>query len=300
MQQLRKHFSIYVEASKTTPTRAGKEPKDVWVVSGVLDGLVDFIYQLGARKYKGKFSLYDDPSIAILNHLKENGRKSMSEVKKEQQVRDAEKSQKFTLYAQSNAAKSIERFETAKAAVENIPFGQPILVDHYSASRHRAAINKSNVNMRKSIEHDDKSSYWSRRARTKEIKSTGEYSLNYIANRIKECSSKLRKYKRWSEAAEKLGDHDEVIRCSDLIAIQTDQLSYWKEEMHSQYGDKKDNSSRIVAGKTEILYRGTWYPVKRVNTKTITISNWLRVENATWLVQKEKVEGVRNVGGLNE
>lgn len=44
------------------------------------------------------------------------------------------------------------RFKQAHAAVEHIPFGQPILVGHHSEGRHRAALKRHDQNMRKAIE----------------------------------------------------------------------------------------------------------------------------------------------------
>ncbi len=41
-----------------------------------------------------------------------------------------------------------------------IPMGQPILVDHYSASRHRSDLNKMDNAMRKSIAEDEKADYY--------------------------------------------------------------------------------------------------------------------------------------------
>lgn len=58
-------------------------------------------------------------------------------------------------WAQSAAAAATQKFAAADSAVEGIPFGQPILVDHYSAGRHRTALKRCETNMRAGIERVD-------------------------------------------------------------------------------------------------------------------------------------------------
>lgn len=50
------------------------------------------------------------------------------------------------------SAEASSRFQTARASIEMIPFGQPILVGHHSESRHRGALAKHDRNMRAGID----------------------------------------------------------------------------------------------------------------------------------------------------
>ncbi len=50
------------------------------------------------------------------------------------------------------AREATSRFNAASAAVEGIPFGQPILVGHHSERGHRRALAKHDANMRKGID----------------------------------------------------------------------------------------------------------------------------------------------------
>ena len=71
----------------------------------------------------------------------------------------AEKSkEKSNEYMNSNANKTLSR----------IPLGQPILTDHYSARSHIRLIERANNNIRKSIEEDKKSEFYSSRAESAE------------------------------------------------------------------------------------------------------------------------------------
>lgn len=57
---------------------------------------------------------------------------------------------------------------SANKTLERIPLGQPILSDHYSANSHRRLIERAQANIRKSIEQDDKSKFYSDRAKSAE------------------------------------------------------------------------------------------------------------------------------------
>jgi hypothetical protein len=59
------------------------------------------------------------------------------------------------MWAAGATAKAAQRFRAADAAVEGIPFGQPILVGHHSEKRHRAALERCDTNMRAGIERTD-------------------------------------------------------------------------------------------------------------------------------------------------
>lgn len=57
---------------------------------------------------------------------------------------------------------------SANKTLERRPLGQTILVDHYSAKRHRNLLERAQNNIKKSIEEDKKSKFYSNRAETAE------------------------------------------------------------------------------------------------------------------------------------
>ena len=57
---------------------------------------------------------------------------------------------------------------SANRTLERIPMGQPILTDHYSAIGHRNLIARAQKNIRKSIQEDKKSDFYSNRAESVE------------------------------------------------------------------------------------------------------------------------------------
>lgn len=72
--------------------------------------------------------------------------------RRERLERKLEKRQEWAQKRQADAA---ARFERAHQATEHIPMGQPILVGHHSEKRHRAAIARSDSNMRAGCESSD-------------------------------------------------------------------------------------------------------------------------------------------------
>ena len=90
------------------------------------------------------------------------GREDYEERRKqriERYKRLSEKSkEKSDQYMNSNANRTLSR----------IPLGQPILTDHYSARSHSRLIERANNNIRKSIEEDNKSKFYSDRAESSE------------------------------------------------------------------------------------------------------------------------------------
>ena len=61
-------------------------------------------------------------------------------------------------------AESTAAYHAAHSITDHIPPGQPILVGHHSEKRHRRDLDKIDRNMRKSVEADEKASYYARRA----------------------------------------------------------------------------------------------------------------------------------------
>jgi len=76
--------------------------------------------------------------------------------RRERLERKLEKRQEW---ASNAAARSNQRYESARQATEGIPFGQPILIGHHSEKRHRNALKRQDNHMRKSCEESDKAKH---------------------------------------------------------------------------------------------------------------------------------------------
>lgn len=71
---------------------------------------------------------------------------------------------RYRQYAENARRKSREAYQASHAAIDALPFGQPILAGHHSEQRHRNALKRQDAKMRKSIEEDERAAYWERRA----------------------------------------------------------------------------------------------------------------------------------------
>lgn len=78
--------------------------------------------------------------------------------------KQAERRERFEALASKNATLSAQHHAASRSASEHIPFGQPILVDHYSAARHRAALKRGTLAMERSCEAAAKSEHFARKA----------------------------------------------------------------------------------------------------------------------------------------
>jgi hypothetical protein len=56
---------LVVTASMTTPSRPGKQPRAVWIVTGNLAEWRQMLIRLGGSWYRGAFSFFDDPTADI-------------------------------------------------------------------------------------------------------------------------------------------------------------------------------------------------------------------------------------------
>jgi hypothetical protein len=94
--------------------------------------------------------------------------------------------------SESHDAKATAAFEASNNAVKDTPFGQPIIVGHYSERRHRRAIETSQRNMDKMCremetakEQGWKADYWDKMA--DKIDLSMPESIEYFAHKLKQA-----------------------------------------------------------------------------------------------------------------
>jgi hypothetical protein len=108
------------------------------------------------------------------------------------QERAKRRAERLESYAISADDKSMAAYEKSNEAVKDIPFGQPILVDHYSAKKHRATLEKANNAMRSSVEqmhkaenYRNREEYW--KSLEGKIDLSMPESIEYYAHRLQEA-----------------------------------------------------------------------------------------------------------------
>lgn len=108
------------------------------------------------------------------------------------QERAKARAEKYENWANMAHERADKAFDNSQSAVEAIPFGQPIMVGHYSERRHRAAIKRSQSAMNKCVEesnkaeaHEHKAEYWERQA--EKIDLSMPESVEYYKNEMEKA-----------------------------------------------------------------------------------------------------------------
>jgi hypothetical protein len=206
-------------------------------------------------------------------------KRSFAEQVEAEQERAADRAERM----EDRAATSAERSQAHGAAghrmFDAIPFGQPILVGHYSESRDRNYRDRAGRQIDKSIAEAGKAEYYSRRAVTAQATADGAKFKDpaYLGNRIAECESRLRELNRMLEGRDFA--FSEARPISDKRRESLNELTGEQQERLAFFQACLANCGRVIysretlAGKTEILLRGRWKPIVKLNSKTVAVPN---------------------------
>ena len=272
---------LKVTSSMTTPSRPGKAPRPVHIVSGLTLGYEQILRDLGGHKFRGQWSFWDDPSDDLLEQINRHGKLSFAESVDLRIDRKLSKAERYSGYADNAETRAERASETAQAIGQMIPMGQPILVGHHSESRHRRDIKRIDSNMRKSIDESKKAEYFEHKSASLEQDvSRILQSRCYIGNQIEKEEAFMRRLHRhptW------------VSNFESRVRETQEKLDYWKSKLseiaaaNSEAGKRTPSPETVVKG-GYVNHRGQWYPVVRVSKKSVTIGNWLGVATFTFRV----------------
>lgn len=302
-----KHLGITVTASRTAPTKAGKKPRDVWEVSGRVEGLEDELYGLGGKKWRGKFTFWADPTDDLMK-LEESDRLTFASQQERKQELAVERSERLDERVRKHAAIASACRASADQAIERFADGQPILVGHHSEKSARAAQSRGHSCMRKSIDAANYSSHLADKVQAALDHADRVNNKEYVGNRIDECNKVLREIDRRLESMteesrlERLNRSKEQARyyvengsavpeyvqapidylmdpdcytqsIAATLQEQADQqqkLKYWQQKM-TQLGGVEFNKDTVKTGDWVRVSWGEWYRVYRSNAKTATL-----------------------------
>jgi hypothetical protein len=271
---------LKITESLTTPKKAWKKPRLVWVVLGNFYGLEQIFYDLGGKKYHGNWSFFDDPADGIVEALQTSKRLTFEEQQALKIERKENRIEKLEEYAENAEKRSDQAYQKAHRVMSFIPMGQPILVGHHSERRHRRDIKRIDNNMKKSIEESDKVNYFHSKVSTLKYEvNRNKGSRDYFGNRIQETQSKLSSLLKEKSYYEQWNRMDEY---NSKVQNVTEELNYWLKSLSELEGDLLSKGSKIPSPDNIkpgyfVKYRGSWYPVKRVNRKTVTVTYWLGI-----------------------
>ncbi|MEU5497936.1 DUF3560 domain-containing protein [Streptomyces griseofuscus] len=222
--------------------------------------------------------------------IDETQRRSFKEAEAERLERAENRAERHSDYAGRAAARSDARHKAALGALDGIEPGQPILVGHHSERRHRRAIERSDNNMRASIEEHGKAQYHSDRAEAAAKYEARRYDPNRTRRRLEKLNAELRQQERWRD--EQLAAGRDAGRYERRIEDLTEEIAGWEKvvEEARQNGVKLWEADDFAPGDFA-LYSGTWYQIKRANPKTLSIAWNLRLAPKALMTLEDATEG---------
>ena len=155
-------------------------------------------------------------------------RKERQEARAERYYRMAENAQK----------RANEAFDASSKAVDGIPFGQPILTDHYSAKAHRSAIARSQSAMDRSVRESEKASYYQQKAEAAENNDNIYIGDDDAIDRLKE------KIERLTRQQEQMKTDNKIVRSKSMPVEE-------KVKKLVENGHKEDYARKMIAEKIE-------------------------------------------------
>jgi hypothetical protein len=102
--------------------------------------------------------------------------------------------------AAAKTAEASAHYKAARAAVEHIPMGQPILVGHHSEGRHRRDLARSDNAMRKSCEASREAERLESTRATSAVLATDDDALDVLAARIAEAEAQQERMRAANKA----------------------------------------------------------------------------------------------------
>lgn len=293
-----KYFSLEdaglkVFTSMTTPSRPGKKPCPVFIVSGKIAGYEETLRDLGGKKFRGQWSFWSDPSAELLAAINRHGKLSFAEQIEARCERKLNKSERYDGYAENAEERARASSQAAHEIGRHIPMGQPILVGHHSERRHRRDLDRIDSKMRKSIEESKKSDHYSGKSENLQLDAKKVMEdRSYLMNRIEEEEAYSRRLRRQAGS---------YIDYSTPIADTQEKIDYWRHRLKlaetalQESGRKVATPANIKIG-SWIMYLRQWYKVIRVSPKSVTVCNWLGVQSLTWKTRYVDIDDFRGPG----
>lgn len=217
--------------------------------------------------------------------IDETKKRSFQEAEDERLERAEDRTERFSNRAGRAASNRDARHKAARGALDGIEPGQPILVGHHSERAHRRAIDRSDNHMRAAIKEDRKAEHYTHRAEAAEKYEERRYDPNRTRRRLEKLNAELRGLERRRDEG-KATDRD-ARRIDDL----NEEIAHWEKvvEKARQEGKKLWEADDFATGDFA-LYSGTWYQIKRVNPKTLSIAWNLRLTK-TVMTLEDATEG---------
>lgn len=211
----------------------------------------------------------------------ENTARPTAEVEADKAARAADRAAALDAKAAWHQSAADAHHAAADQISSGIPFGQPILVGHHSEGRARRDAAKIHTNMRKAIDAGEAAREAERKANAARVNTRPKHPST-TANRLDKLRAELRKLERQQRPGYTVASGPEVIAevshkdLADTPHMEQlrEQITYWEGVRAQQIADGKVlDTSAAKPGDLVQVRGGTWWRIKRTNTKTLTLES---------------------------
>jgi Domain of unknown function (DUF3560) len=212
-----------------------------------------------------------------------------AEAEADRAERQAQRVDALSAKADRKTAAADAAWEAEQRAVQALPpGGEPIKVGHHSERRHRNAIARAHDATRRAIDATDLAHQAEGRAQAAAATTAHRYHPVTVKNRVEKLEAEQRSDQRTldghrrvvartatREYVDAFGPATGSYRAQVIarMAQRGDEITYWKQIYADlQASGIASTHSRDSITKGDLIkYRGHWYPVVRVNPKTVSV-----------------------------
>ena len=203
-------------------------------------------------------------------------------VEADRETRVAGRVQRYTELADVRHVGGGARLDHVRERRAAIPLGQPVISDRYAGFLRR--LNRAEDSARAEVAVGD---HWQHRADAAESTQRYRHNPRVITRRIERLEADLRRWQRARDTVASGGTHGEyadggryadtapahLSRADAEIARLGEQITHWREvlaAMEATGAHRAWTRDHFRVG-DEVRILGTWYPVVRVNAKSLTV-----------------------------
>lgn len=212
-----------------------------------------------------------------------------SDVEADKIARQEARVEALTSKAARRSAEEEAAWARQRRDMERLPYGgEPIKVGHHSEGRHRAAIARADRSMRAASNSYAATKEAEARAEAATHTTGARYNPVTVYNRIEKLAADRRRIQRLISGNTRTlfisngvrhtestppATAERAERLHRTLAEVEDQINYWTGIRTQQIaqGLAGDYGPKTVAVGDQVLFRSSWYEVRRVNQKSVTV-----------------------------
>jgi len=238
--------------------------------------------------------------------IDDSDRRTFAEAEAERYERAEDRAGRMAGYAANAEARSTAAYERVRQMAEAIPFGQPMMPDHYSYGRDRRYRDRIHSLQGKSIEEGRRAEQLAHRAENAATYQQSRESVPVTLRRIAKLEAERRQLQRrldgtgsplYGEDEAATGAYAErlTVRLADIA----DELAHWRGVVA-----KAEESGAKVWGPSDfakgdfLLLDGYVYEVLKVNAKSVTVPSCMALIGQTKLISREAAQEVADRRGF--